>query len=469
MKDTTQHTFMIPAREDRLERKVTRVPLIPPLPKRKRVAAYARVSVEKEASLHSLAAQVSYYSKFIQSRKDWEYVGVYVDEGLSGTRANRPELQRLLQDCRDGKIDMVIMKSVSRFARNTLMTLESIRELKALGVDIYFERENIHSISGKGELLLTLVAAFAQTEAQSASENSRWRIRKNFEAGIPVSTPIYGFRMKKGKFYLVPEEAEIIREIFAMYLDGLGRTAIAERLNERGVPAPEGGKWLPGRLYDILRNEKHAGDLTMQKYYIKDYLTKKTVKNRGEKAQFFVEHNHEAIIPRHIYDLVQEEMDRRADKYSPLKGLLKESEASDPVKRPDGKYLFTGKIVCGVCGRSFCRKKTHAGTAYAAAAWVCNGYATLGKKACASRRVPEEVLIPIIAELLGVTEDMLPEAVDRMSTMRIFPDGKLEAEIDGKLRTAPWGNISRSDSWDETRRKRASEQMKETWKRRKAK
>ena len=131
--------------------------------------------------------------------------------------------------------------------------LETIRELKGLGIDVYFEKENIHSMSGDGELLLTILASFAQAEAQSVSENCRWRIRKNFEAGIPVSTPIYGFKMNKGKFYLVPHEAEIIREIFSMYLDGLGRTAIAERLNERGVPAPEGGKWLPSRLFDILR------------------------------------------------------------------------------------------------------------------------------------------------------------------------------------------------------------------------
>ena len=464
MKDTN----MIPARKDRPERQVTRVPLVAPLPRRKKVAAYARVSVEKDASLHSLAAQISYYSSLIQSRKDWEYAGVYADEGLSGTRASRPEFQRLLQDCRAGKIDMVLVKAISRFARNTVTMLETVRELKGLGINVYFEKENIHSMSGDGELMLTILASFAQAEAQSVSENCRWRIRKNFEAGIPVSNRLYGFRMKKGKFYLVPQEAEIIREIFSMYLDGMGRTAIAERLNERGVPAPEGGKWLPGRLFDILRNEKYVGDLLMQKYYVSDYLTKKTVKNHGEREQFFIESNHECIVPRQVFDQVQAEMERRADKYSPMKGQQDESETDEHLKRPDGKYLFTGKIVCGVCGRSFCRKKANAGTAYAASAWVCNGYATIGKKACASRRVPEKVLIPIVAELLGVEEEAMPAAVSRISAMTIYPDGRLEATIDGKLQTAAWGNASRRDSWDETRRKRASEQMKETWKRRKA-
>lgn len=458
---------MMPAGKDRPERTVTRVPLIAPLPRRKKVAAYARVSVEKDASLHSLAAQISHYSSLIQSRRDWEYAGVYADEGLSGTKANRPEFQRLLQDCRAGKIDLVLVKAISRFARNTVTTLKTVRELKALGIDVYFEKENIHSMSGEGELMLTLVAAFAQAEAQSVSENCRWRIHKNFEAGIPVTNRIYGFRMKMGKFYVVPEEAEIIRAIFFMYLDGMGRTAIATRLNEHGVPAPEGGQWLPGRLFDILRNEKYVGDLLMQKYYVSDYLTKKTVKNKGEREQFFIEGNHECIVPRPTFDQVQAEIERRADKYSPLKGLQENDDAAEAVKRLDGKYLFTGKITCGICGKPFCRKKANAGTAYAAAAWVCNGYATLGKKGCASRRVPEKVLIPIIAELLDVDEEAMPMAVNRVSGITGFPDGRLEVQIDGHTQNAVWGNTSRRDSWDEKRRRRASEQMKEAWKRRK--
>ncbi len=456
-------------RADQDERIVTKVKLVPPPPRKKRVAAYARVSADKDASLHSLAAQISYYSGLIQSRKDWEYAGVYADEGLSGTRASRPEFQRLLQDCRDGKIDMVLVKAVSRFARNTVTMLEAIRELKSLGIDVYFEKENIHSMSGDGELMLTILASFAQAEAQSVSENSRWRIRKNFEAGIPVSDRIYGFRMKKGKFYIVPEEAEIIREIYSMYLNGMGRTAIATRLNERGIPAPDGGKWLPCRLFVILRNEKYAGDLLMQKCFVSDYLTKKVVKNRGEREQFFIEHNHESIVPRSIYDQVQAEIERRAAKYSSSKNAPEDIEPVEHLKRPDGKYLFTGKITCGVCGHPFCRKKANAGTDYAAAAWVCNEYATLGKKACVSRRVPEKVLIPIIAELLEVEEEMMPTAVSRISAMTIFPDGRLEATIDGKLQTAAWGNAPRSNSWDEAQRKHASEQMKETWKRRKTK
>lgn len=263
----------IPARKDKPERTVTRVPLIAPLPRRKRVAAYARVSVEKDASLHSLAAQISHYSSLIQSRRDWEYAGVYADEGLSGTRTNRPEFQRLLQDCLAGKIDMVLVKAISRFARNTVTMLETVRELKTMGIDVYFEKENIHSMSGDGELMLTILASFAQAEAQSVSENCRWRIKKNFENGIPVGVFIYGYKMKNGTFTIKPREAEIIRLIYKLFLEGMGRVAIASYLNEKGIPAPEGGKWHPGILYFMLRNEKYVGDLVLQKYYTKDYLT----------------------------------------------------------------------------------------------------------------------------------------------------------------------------------------------------
>lgn len=466
MNDTKMNS---PAGKDRPQRLVTRVPMIAPLPKRKKVAAYARVSADKDASLHSLAAQVSYYSSYIQSRKDWEYAGVYADEGISGTRASRPEFQRLLKDCREGKIDMILVKSISRFARNTVTMLETVRELKALGIDILFEKENIHSMSGDGELMLTILASFAQAEAQSVSENCRWRIRKNFEAGIPVSTLIYGFKMKKGKFTVVPHEAEIIREIFDMYLDGMGRTLIAMNLNERGIPSPLGMKWHPGEIYVILTNEKYVGDLLMQKYYVQDYLTKKMVRNRGEREFYFVENDHEGIVPRAVFDLVQLEIERKADKFSPWKDRQGEKEDTAHLKRPDGKYLFTRKITCGVCGSSFCRKKVNAGTVYANAAWVCNTYGTLGKKGCASRRVPENVLIPIIAGLLNISEESLPDMMDRVDGITIFPDGRLQAVLDGKEYETAWANASRRESWNDERRKRASEQMKETWKRRKAK
>ena len=190
---------------------------IPSLPLRKRVAAYARVSSGKDAMLHSLSAQVSYYSEHIQSHPEWEYGGVYVDEALTGTKDDRDGFQRLLADCRAGKIGMVLTKSISRFARNTVTLLETVRELKTLGVDVYFEEQNIHSLSGDGELMLTILASYAQEESRSVSENCKWRIRQKFQQGIPATAPLTGYRIHKGEFTIEPAQAAIIRMIFEDY------------------------------------------------------------------------------------------------------------------------------------------------------------------------------------------------------------------------------------------------------------
>jgi DNA invertase Pin-like site-specific DNA recombinase len=184
---------------------------------RKRVAGYGRVSSGKDAMLHSLSAQVSYYSKLIQSRADWAFSGVYADEATTGTKDNRAELQRLLADCRAGKIDMIITKSIARFARNTVTLLETVRELKLLNIDVYFEEQNIHSLSGDGELMLTILASYAQEESRSVSENCKWRIRRDFAQGRPSASRMLGYHLRDGKFYIIPEEAEIVRRIFADY------------------------------------------------------------------------------------------------------------------------------------------------------------------------------------------------------------------------------------------------------------
>ena len=183
---------------------------IPSLPLRKRVAAYARVSSGKDAMLHSLSAQVSYYSEHIQSHPEWEYGGVYVDEALTGTKDDRDGFQRLLADCRAGKVDMVLTKSISRFARNTVTLLETVRELKTLGVDVYFEEQNIHSLSGDGELMLTILASYAQEESRSVSENCKWRIRQKFQQGIPTTTRMNGLKFDHGKVTVISDEAKII-------------------------------------------------------------------------------------------------------------------------------------------------------------------------------------------------------------------------------------------------------------------
>ena len=210
--------------------KITEIPAKVKEGKSIRVAAYARVSSDKDAAFHSLEAQTEYYRDYVAAHPDWELVSIYSDNGISGTTTNRPEFQRMLQDCRDGKIDLVVTKSVTRFARNTVILLETIRELKRLGVDTYFEKEDMHGISPDGELLITLLAMYAEEEARSASENQKWRIRKKFEKGEPWGGKMLGYRLFDGQLTIVPEEAEIVRQIFSDYLSGMGCYRIAKKL-----------------------------------------------------------------------------------------------------------------------------------------------------------------------------------------------------------------------------------------------
>ena len=195
----------------------------------------------------------------------WEFAGVYADEGVSGTKESRPEFQRLLADCRAGKIDLVITKSITRFARNTVTLLNAIRELKLLDIDVYFEKENLHSLSGAGELMLTLLAMYAEEEAWSASENQKWRVQKMFAEGRPNTGRMLGYRLRNGRLKIIPEEAEIVREIFQWYLDGMGANKIARQLNAQKVASFYGGKWSQSAVQKLLRNEKYCGDMLLQK------------------------------------------------------------------------------------------------------------------------------------------------------------------------------------------------------------
>ena len=273
--------------------------------RRKRVAAYARVSSGKDAQLHSLSAQISYYNNLIGNRGDWELVGIYADEAMTGTKENRPQFQRLLGDCRAGKIDMVIAKSITRLARNTVTLLETARELKALNIDIYFEKENIHTLSSDGELMLTLLASFAQEESRSASENVKWRIRKNFEKGIPTGGSMLGYRYEKGVLQVVPEEAETVKLIFDDFLSGMSATAIAKKLNRLKLPTKRGGLWSKVSVDTILRQDKYTGDLILQKTYKSDHINKKRMENHGELPMYYVENSHEALIYKETFEMVQ--------------------------------------------------------------------------------------------------------------------------------------------------------------------
>ena len=257
-----------------MERIVQQVGSIPAQPKALRVAAYARVSSGKDAMLHSLSAQVSYYSSLIQNHSGWLYCGVYADEALTGTKENRTEFQRLLAECRAGSIDLIITKSISRFARNTVVLLQTVRDLKSLGVDVYFEEQNIHSMSADGELMLTILASYAQEESLSASENQKWRIKKNFEDGKPWSGQVLGYKYVDGVYIVKPEEAEIVRSIFADYLSGMGVEAIMKKLNVEAGPratdthgaAPVCGRcWATIPTLAICSSRPHFGRTTSPK------------------------------------------------------------------------------------------------------------------------------------------------------------------------------------------------------------
>ena len=325
--------------------------------RKKRVAAYARVSTDKDEAIHSLSAQISYFNKLITSHSDWEFVEIFADEGLTGTKDNRPEFQRMLEACREGRIDMILAKSITRFARNTLILLETARELKALNIDIYFEEERLHTLSAKGELLLSIFAARAQEESRSASENQKWRIRKKYEKGEPINGNALGYRLVDGTFWIDEEEEPIVKRIFVMYINGMGKTAIAKKLSAEGIPTRfNRSAWSPNTIDTILRNEKYQGDLCLQKTYIVDHISKKQVRNKGERPVFQVKNAHDAIIDRATFNQVQEERKRRAKRFN--------------IRHTSDRYPFSGIILCERCGHHYLRKTTHAGTKYENHAWL---------------------------------------------------------------------------------------------------
>lgn len=396
---------------------------VPPV--KKRVAAYARVSGGKDAMLHSLAAQVDFYSGVIQKNTQWEYAGVYADEALTGTKDTRPEFQRLLKDCKDGKIDIILTKSLSRFARNTVTTLKTVRELRELGVDVWFEKENLHSLSLDVEFLISLYASFAQEESLSASENQKWKIRKNFSEGISTATSMMGYRFENGSLVIIPEEAETVRMIFEDYLSGMGINAIVRKLCRLEIPTKHGGIWRENVVANMLDNEKYKGDMLLQKTFRSDHITKKKVKNEGQLPQYYVANSHEAIIPPELFDAVQAERKRRS-----VQGK----------KGAKNTYLFTGKIVCEKCGKNYRRKTTAAGVR-----WSCSTYITYGKEFCDAKQIPEDILQSIVSE-------------QPFRQIRVLNDNTIKViRADGTESIHHWENRSRSESWTDEMREKAKE------------
>ena len=414
-----------------MERVIQKMGLkVPTQPKAERVAAYARVSSGKDAMLHSLSAQVSYYSDLIQNHPGWLYCGVFADEALTGTKENRTEFQRLLAECRAGSIDLIITKSISRFARNTVVLLQTVRELKSLGVDVYFEEQNIHSVSADGELMLTILASYAQEESLSASENQKWRIKKNFEEGMPWSGQVLGYKYVNGVYIVKPEEAEIVRNIFTDYLSGMGIEAIMKKLNAQGKSSRNGHAWCRSSVRKVLGNYSYTGNLLLQTTFRENHITKKTLPNRGELPMYHAENTHEAIISMEDYQAVQEEMARRSAKHN--------KTICGPTK-----YPFTALIVCGNCGKNYRRKVTRTGPV-----WICSTFNVYGKAACPSKQIPEGTLEKAAAEVLGLDAFDAKALHDKITAIQAVGNNTLVFCFkDGTQIVKRWADRSRTESW----------------------
>ena len=337
---------------------------------KKRVAAYCRVSSGSEEQLGSLNAQTSYYEKYINDNPDYLFAGIYTDEGISGTDLKKREaFNRLMQDARDGQIDMIITKSLSRFGRNTLDCLRSLRELKALNVDVFFEKEQIHSLTSQGEVLISLISAVAQTESLALSENVKWGIRRKYERGHVQSIPSGKFlgydKDKDGNLIINEAQAAIVRRIYQDFLDGYGTFQIARRLTDEKVPMAYGGKeWCASHIKKVLTNEKMKGDTRFQKTYNADYLTKRRAKNRGELPQYYMEGTHPGIIDRDMWECVQLELARQ-------KRYCQDHHIST-YHWSNEKHPLSARITCSTCGCTFMqiksKKKGEEGKKY----WRCS-------------------------------------------------------------------------------------------------
>lgn len=328
---------------------------------KRKVAAYARVSTDLEEQVTSYRAQVDYYTKYIKEREDWEFVKVYTDEGISGTSTkNREGFQTMIANALDGKINLIITKSVSRFARNTVDSLSTIRLLKEHDVEVYFQKENIFTFDSKGELMISILSSLAQEESRSISENVTWGQRKRFADGkvsLPYSS-FLGYRKgTDGLPEIVPEEAEIVRYIYRRFIAGLTPYKIAAELTAQGVPTPAGKeKWASRTIKSILTNEKYKGDALLQKKFTVDFLTKKQKINEGEVPQYYVENSHPAIIDPLEFDMVQNEFLRR----------------ENVGKQYSSTSIFASKMICGDCGSYFGAKVWHSNSKYRRVIYQCN-------------------------------------------------------------------------------------------------
>jgi len=391
---------------------------------KRKVAAYARVSTDSDEQFTSYEAQIDYYTQYIKARDDWEFVQVYTDEGITGTSTKHREgFKQMVADALEGKIDLIVTKSVSRFARNTVDSLTTIRQLKDKGVECFFEKENIWTFDGKGELLITIMSSLAQEESRSISENCTWGQRKRMADGR-VSVPFDHFlgyeRGENGELVINEEQAKTVRLIYDLFLQGLTPHTIANRLTAMGILTPRRkAKWNQGTVRSILTNEKYKGDALMQKCYTADFLTKKQVPNNGVLPQYYVEGDHEAIIPPETFELVQQEMLRRNNRDN----------------RYSGVDIFASRIVCGECGSYYGAKVWHSNSKYRRIIYRCNHKYHDGKTCSTPNLTEDEIKLSFVAavnRLIANKDEVIANLEGMCQTL--FETETLESERE-KLNT----------------------------------
>ncbi|HIG0359631.1 TPA: recombinase family protein [Clostridium sporogenes] len=397
-----------------------------------RVAAYCRVSTDSDEQATSYDAQVEHYTNFIQKNEEWEFAGIFADDGISGTNTKkREEFNRMIAECMEGHIDMIITKSISRFARNTLDCLRYIRQLKEKNIPVFFEKENINTMDSKGEVLLTIMASLAQQESESLSKNVKMGMQFRFQKGeVHVNhNRFMGYtKDEDGHLIIEPAEAEIVKRIYREYLQGASLKQIGDGLMDDGILTAAGkAKWRPESVKKILKNEKYIGDALLQKTYTVDVLTKKRVKNNGIVPQYYVENSHEPIIPRDLYMQVQEEMLRRANLHS---------GANRKKRVYSSKYALSSIVYCSKCGDIY-RRIAWNNRGKHSTVWRCVNRVEHGPDCCDAPTVQEEELqnavVKAINTALGGKDEMLTALEKNIAMVLALEDETSMESLDAKL------------------------------------
>ena len=352
---------------------------------KKKVCAYVRVSTFTSSQGESFENQVSYYERVLSENPEYEFIGIFADRGLTGTKANREEFVKMLELARNGGIDVIFTKSISRFARNTVDLLEVVREMKLIGVEIRFEEEGINTLSGDGELMLAVLSSFAQEESKSISENIKWMFKKKFEQGeLLLNTKRFlGYDFDEyGDLVINLKEAKVVELIYKEYLSGKGAFTIAKELNMKGIKTITGGKWYESTVLAILKNEKYKGDALLQKTYTTDHLKKTRKINQGQVDSFYVMDSHPAIITKEEWEQVQVEMKKRAEAKGNYKGNNKSQN----------RYPLSGMLYCSKCGATLRRRTWNSKLSCKKIVWQCSNYIKNGKDACSGTVIDDEMV-----------------------------------------------------------------------------